>query len=72
MKRVWMFLLLVALSSAWSMPATAQIFMGPDSARQAQKAAKKEQKANAKRGKKQLKAMRKSEKAQRKAARRKR
>jgi len=72
MKRFSALILLLVLSSAWAMPAKAQIFMGPDSARQAQKAAKKEQKANAKRGKKQLKAMKKSEKAQRKAARRKR
>jgi len=69
MKRIPAVLLLLALSFAWSRPAQTQIFMGPDSARQAQKAAKKEQKAHDKAAKKQQKAMRKQEKAQRKAAR---
>jgi len=70
MKRILAFMLLVALSFAWSMPATAQIFKGPDSARQAQKAAKKEQKASNKAARKQQKAAKKYEKAQRKAAKR--
>jgi hypothetical protein len=68
MKRIPAFMLLVALSFAWSLPATAQIFRGPDSERQAQKANKKQQKALNKAARKQQKAMRKNEKAQRKAA----
>ena len=70
MKRVPTFILLVALSFAWSIPAKAQIFTGPDSARQAQKAAKKEQKAQTKAAQKQQKSMKKYEKAQQKAAKR--
>jgi len=70
MKRIPTLILLVALSFAWSIPAGAQIFRGPDSARQAQKAAKKQQKAFNKAAKKQQKAMKKSQKAQRKAAKR--
>lgn len=70
MKRILAFMLLVALSFAWAMPATAQIFKGPDSARQAQKAAKKEQKVSNKAARKQQKAAKKYEKAQRKAAKR--
>jgi len=68
MKRIPALILLVALSSAWSIPAKAQIFRGPDSERQAQKAAKKQQKALNKAARKQQKAMEKYEKAQRKAA----
>jgi hypothetical protein len=67
MRRIPAFILLVALSFACSIPAKAQIFSGPDSARQAQKAADKQQKAEAK---KQRKAMKKYAKAQRKAAKR--
>jgi hypothetical protein len=70
MKRIPAFILLVALSLAWSMPAKAQIFSGPNSARQAQKAAKKQQKAQNKATKKQQKSMQKYEKAQQKAAKR--
>jgi len=70
MKRIPAFLLLVALSFAWSISAKAQVFMGPDSARRAQKAAAKEQKAQNKAAKKQQKAMQKYYKAQRKAAKR--
>lgn len=69
MKRVSAFIQLVALSFAWSTPVKAQIFMGKDSARQSQKAAKTEQKALRKAAKKQRKATKKYEKAQRKAAR---
>jgi hypothetical protein len=68
MKRIPAIVLLLALSFSWPTPAKAQIFMGPDSVRQAQKAAKKDQKARDKAAKKQQKAMRKQEKAQRKAA----
>ena len=67
MKRIPAILLLVALSFA-SIPLNAQIFMGPDSTRQAQKAAKKTQKAQEKLARKQQKALRKEAKAQRKAA----
>ena len=69
MKRIPAIVLLAVLSVTWLMPAKAQIFKGPDSARQAQKAAKKERKAQAKAARKQQKAMNKYEKAQRKAAR---
>jgi hypothetical protein len=61
-------MLLVALSFAWSPPAKAQIFRGPDSEKKAQKANEKQQKALNKAARKQQKAMRKNEKAQRKAA----
>jgi hypothetical protein len=67
MKRVPALILLVGLSFAWSRPGKAQIFTGPDSAHQAQKAAEKQQKAAAK---KQRKEMKKYQKAQRKAAKR--
>jgi hypothetical protein len=53
MKRIPALTLLVALSFASSIPAKAQIFSGPNSARQAQKAAKKQQKAQGKAAKKQ-------------------
>jgi len=68
MNRISAFLLFVALSFAVLPPAHAQIFKGPDSARLAQKAAKKEQKANEKRARKQLKAQMKYAKMQKKAA----
>jgi len=70
MKRIPTFILLVALSFAWSIPAKAQIFTGPDSARQAQKAAEKQQKAQNKAARKQQKSMKKYQKAQQKAAKR--
>jgi hypothetical protein len=70
MKRIPALILLVALSFAWSIPAKAQIFSGPNSARQAQKAAEKQQKAQNKAAKKQQKSMQKYEKAQQKAAKR--
>jgi hypothetical protein len=63
-------LLLASLSFAGATPARAQIFHGPDSARQAQKAAKKQQKAYNRANRKQLKAFNKQQKAQLKAARR--
>jgi hypothetical protein len=67
MKRIPSLILLVALSVASSMPAAAQIFTGPNSARQADKAGRKQQKALNKAAIKQQKAISKSEKAQRKA-----
>jgi hypothetical protein len=70
MKQIPALILLSALSLAWSMPSKAQIFSGPDSARQAQKAAKREQKAQNKAAKQQQKSMKKYEKAQQKAAKR--
>ena len=54
---------------AWSKPASAQIFMGPNSQKQAEKAARKEKKIELKNAKKQQKAMKKYAKAQRKAER---
>jgi uncharacterized membrane protein (DUF106 family) len=70
MKRIPVFILVIALSLASSIPAKAQIFSGPDSARQAQKAAKKQQKAQSKAAKKQQKSVKKYEKAQHKASKR--
>jgi hypothetical protein len=64
MKRIPV-LLLVCLSFVCLLPAKAQIFMGPDSARRAQQAGEKEQKKARKR---QRKAMKQYQKAQRKAA----
>ena len=69
MKRIPALILLGAASFAWSTPVEAQIFMGKDSARQSQKAAKAEQKAFKKAAKKQRKAMKKYQKAQQKVAR---
>jgi hypothetical protein len=70
MKRIAIWMLFVAGTLAVSTPDQAQIFMGPNSARQAQKAAKKEQKASNKAAKKQQKAMKKNRKMQQKAAKR--
>jgi multidrug efflux pump subunit AcrB len=72
MKQIVTVVLLLIVSSAWSMPATAQIFMGPNSQKQAEKAAKKEKKTELKNAKKQQKAMRKYEKREQKAEHRKR
>jgi hypothetical protein len=70
MKRIATLILVIASSFASLIPAKAQIFSGPDSARQAQKAAKKQQKAQSKAAKKQQKSMKKYEKAQQKASKR--
>ena len=70
MKQFVTLLLLLSLSCA-SLRATAQIFMGPNSGKQAQKAAKKEKKTEFKNAKKQQKAMRKYEKREQKAEHRK-
>jgi hypothetical protein len=67
MKRVSVLLLLVVLSFAWPVPAEAQIFRGPDAARQAQKASKKNQKTANKAARKKEKALQKAAKKQRKA-----
>ena len=72
MKRILTVVLLLILTSAWSMRAHAQIFMGPNSQKQAEKAAKKERKQELKSAKKQQKAMRKYEKREQKAEHRKR
>jgi len=66
MKRVPAFVLIL-FSLAWLAPAHAQIYRGPNSAEQAQKAAKKEQKRTAKQ---QRKAAKRLAKAQHKAAKR--
>ena len=71
MKRLFTFVLLLVLSCA-SLPSTAQIFMGPNSQKQAEKAARKEKKTELKNAKKQQKAMRKYEKREQKAEHRKR
>jgi hypothetical protein len=70
MKRIGAFLLLLALSVAWSVPAHAERenrSIGENS-REARKAAKHQQKASKKLAKKQRKAMKKYQKAQRNAA----
>jgi hypothetical protein len=66
MKRIPAFVL-VLLCLAWLAPAHAQIYRGPNSAEQAQKAAKRDEKRAAKQ---QRKAAKKLAKAQRKAAKR--
>jgi hypothetical protein len=66
MKRISAFLLLF-LTFGWTLPATSQIFRGPDSAKQANKAAEKDRKKAAKQREKALKQY---AKAQRKAAKR--
>lgn len=63
MKRILAFILVI-LSFTWSIASQAQIYRGPNSAQEAQKAAKKDQKRAAKR---QRKASKKMSKAQRKA-----
>ena len=72
MKRVVTVVLVLLLSSALTTPAPAQIFMGPNSRKQAETAAKKEKKTELKNAKKKQKAMRKYEKREQKAERRKR
>lgn len=67
MKRIPAFAL-ISLSLAWSAPAGAQIFRGPNATKQAQKAAENDQKRTAKQQRKEAK---KFAKAQRKAAKRK-
>jgi hypothetical protein len=69
MKRIAVFMLLVALSVAGSMPVQAQRMTPQQNARQSRKAAKKQQKMLNKANKKQRKAMKKYEKSQRKATR---
>jgi hypothetical protein len=66
MKRVPTFILVI-LSFTWSIASQAQIYRGPNSAQEAQKAARKDQKRAAKR---QRKANKKLRKAQHKAAKR--
>lgn len=66
MKRVPVFILVI-LSVTWSIASQAQIYRGPNSAQEAQKAARKDQKRAAKRQRKANKTLRK---AQRKAAKR--
>lgn len=66
MKRAMVFVVIV-LALSFSSVSQAQIYRGPDSAKQAQKAARKDQQRAAKR---QRKAMKKNAKAQRRAIRR--
>jgi hypothetical protein len=66
MKRVPAFVLMI-LSFTWCIATQAQIYRGPNSAQEAQKAARKDQKRAAKR---QRNANKKLRKAQRKAAKR--
>jgi uncharacterized membrane protein (DUF106 family) len=67
MKRIPAFILLAALSFTAAIPAKAQIFMGKDSVRRAQKAAKKQQKRRNKAARKQQKALNKAVRKQQKA-----
>ncbi len=70
MKRIAAFILLLALSVAWSMPVYAQRenrSIGENS-REAKKAAKQQQKYSKRQAKRQRKAAKKYQKAQRKAA----
>jgi hypothetical protein len=72
MKRVVTVGLVLLLSSALTTPTPAQIFMGPSSQKQAEKAAEREKKTELKNARKKQKAMRKYEKREQKAERRKR
>jgi len=72
MKRVVTVVLVLLLSSALTTPVPAQIFMGPNSQKQAETAAQKEKKTELKNAKKKQKAMRKYEKREQKAERRER
>ena len=67
MKRIVIFMLLVALSLAGAIPAQAQRISPEENARQSRNAIKKQQKLLNKANKKQQKAMKKAAKAQRKA-----
>jgi hypothetical protein len=67
MKRIAVFMLLVALSFAGAIPVYAQRMSVEQNARQSQKAARKQQKMLKKANKKQQKAMKKYERSQRKA-----
>ena len=71
MKRIVTVFLLLLLTSTLSMSLRAQIFMGPNSQKQAERAAKKEKKTGLKTAKKKQKAMRKYEKHEQKAEHRK-
>jgi len=72
MKRAVTVVLVLLLNSALTTLAPAQIFMGPNSQKQAEKAAKKEKKAELQNTKKKQEAMRKYEKREQKAERHKR
>jgi len=67
MKRTPALVLLAILGLACLRRANAQIFRGPDSARQAEKAGRKQQKAFNKASRKQQKALQKAAKKQQKA-----
>ncbi len=67
MKRIAAFMLLVALSIAWSIPAQSKRISPQQNALHSSKAAKKQQKMLKKANKRQRKAMKKAAKAQRKA-----
>jgi sensor domain CHASE-containing protein len=68
MKRIAAFILLIAVSVACSLPATAQNQRTRNNARLAKRAAKQNQKAIKKAARKQRKAMKKYQKQQRRAA----
>jgi nitrate reductase cytochrome c-type subunit len=72
MKRVATVVLVLLLSSVLTTLTHAQIFMGPNSQKQAEKAAEKEKKTQLRNEKKRQKAMRKYEEREQKAERRKR
>jgi uncharacterized membrane protein (DUF106 family) len=68
MKRIAVFMLLVALSVACAIPTQAQRTTTEENMRRSRKDAKQQQKVSRKMSKRQRKAMKKYEKAQRKAA----
>jgi hypothetical protein len=69
MKRIAVFILLVALSAACAIPAQAQRTTTAENMRRSRQAAKQQQKMMKRADKKQRKAIKKYEKARRKAAR---
>lgn len=70
MKRIAAFLLLVALTPAWSLPTKPENTRIGENAREARKAARQNKKSVNRSARKQRKAMKKIQKAQRKLAKR--
>ena len=70
MKRIATFLLLLAITPAWSLPSKPENKSIGENGREAHSAAKRYHKYSKKAGRKQLKTIKKSQKAQRKAAKR--
>ncbi|HLW86298.1 MAG TPA: hypothetical protein VKR60_13855 [Candidatus Sulfotelmatobacter sp.] len=70
MKRIAAFLLLIALTPAWSLPTKPENTRIGENGREARKAAKQYQKSVKKSARQQRKAMKKNQKAQRRLAKR--